>query len=111
MKDKTRKRIYTSCEASFLPFELLLGSSSGLMWGTTPPWEMTTLPKSLFNLKQSRSMTVLIEHVRKYVLFIVPDGELKVARDDTLLLVVTSGIARKFEDLSSKVLQDGGEVD
>ena len=41
--------------ASFFPFELLLGSSSGLIWGTTPPWEMTTFPSSLFNLTKPMS--------------------------------------------------------
>ena len=30
--------------------------------------------------------------------------------DDTLLLVVTSGIASQLKDLSSQVLQDGSEV-
>lgn len=32
-------------------------------------------------------------------------------RDDTRLLVVASGVASKLEDLSSQVLEDGGEVD
>lgn len=32
-------------------------------------------------------------------------------RDDTGLLVVTSGIASQFEDLGSEVLKNGGEVD
>lgn len=45
------------------------------------------------------------------VLFIVTDSKLKVARHDTLLLVVTSGIASKFEDFSSKVFKNGSEVD
>lgn len=44
-------------------------------------------------------------------LLIVADGELKVTRDDTGLLVVTSGVASKLEDLSSQVLEDSGEVD
>jgi hypothetical protein len=42
---------------------------------------------------------------------IVSDGELEMAGDDTGLLVVTSGIAGKFEDFSCEVLKDGGEVD
>ena len=30
--------------------------------------------------------------------------------NDTLLLVITSGIASQFEDLSGEVLEDGSEV-
>lgn len=44
-------------------------------------------------------------------LLIVADGELEMTRDDTGLLVVTSGVASKFEDFSRKVFQDGSEVD
>lgn len=44
-------------------------------------------------------------------LLIVADGELEVTGDDTGLLVVASGVASKLEDLSSQVLEDGGEVD
>jgi hypothetical protein len=42
---------------------------------------------------------------------IVADGELEMTRDDTGLLVVTSGVASKFEDFGCEVLQDGCEVD
>ena len=41
---------------------------------------------------------------------IVADGELDVARDDALLLVVTGGVASELEDLSGEVLEDSGEV-
>jgi len=44
-------------------------------------------------------------------LLIVSDGQLEMTRDDTGLLVVTSGIASKFEDFGSEVLKDGSEVD
>lgn len=44
-------------------------------------------------------------------LLIVADGELKVTGNDTGLLVVTGGVASKLENLSSQVLEDGGEVD
>ena len=40
-------------------------------------------------------------------LLIVSDSKLQVTRDDTGLLVVTSGVASKFEDFSSEVLEDG----
>ena len=44
-------------------------------------------------------------------LLIVADGELQMPGDDTGLLVVTGGVASQLENLSSKVLQNGGEVD
>lgn len=44
-------------------------------------------------------------------LLIVADGELEMTRDDTGLLVVTSGVTSKLEDLSRQVLKDGSEVD
>jgi hypothetical protein len=42
---------------------------------------------------------------------VVADGELKVARDDTGLLVVTSGVASQLKDFSREVLKYGSEVD
>ena len=42
--------------------------------------------------------------------FIVADGKLEMTRDDTGLLVVTSGIASKFEDFSREVLENGSEI-
>ena len=44
-------------------------------------------------------------------LLIVPDGELQVTGNDTGLLVVTGGVASQLENLSSEVLENGGEVD
>lgn len=44
-------------------------------------------------------------------LLIVADGELKVTRDDTGLLVVAGSVASQLEDLSSQVLENGSEVD
>ena len=44
-------------------------------------------------------------------LLIVADGELKVTRDDTGLLVVTSGVSGQLEDFGSQVLENGSEVD
>ncbi len=43
-------------------------------------------------------------------LFIVLHGKGDVARDDTRLLVVTSRVSGKFQDLSAQVLQDGSQV-
>ena len=44
-------------------------------------------------------------------LLVVADGELKVTRDDTGLLVVTRSVAGQLEDLSSQVLEHSCEVD
>ena len=47
----------------------------------------------------------------KDVLFVVSDGELEVTRHDTVLLVITGGVASEFENLSCEVFEDGSEVD
>ena len=52
-----------------------------------------------------------LEGNRRYALLIVTDSKLQVARNDTLLLVVTRSIASELENLGSEVLKDGGEVD
>ena len=44
-------------------------------------------------------------------LLIVADGELEMTRDDTGLLVVTGGVASKFEDFSREVFEHGRKVD
>jgi len=44
-------------------------------------------------------------------LLIVADGELKVAGDDTGLLVVTSSVASQLENFGSEVLKNSGEID
>lgn len=44
-------------------------------------------------------------------LFVVSDGELKVSRHDTRLLVVSGSVTGQLEDFSGKVLKDGSEVD
>ena len=43
-------------------------------------------------------------------LLVVADGELDVARDDALLLVVAGSVASKLEDLSGEILEDGSKV-
>ena len=47
----------------------------------------------------------------KNALLIVPDGELQVARHNTLLLVITSGVTSQLQDLGSEVFENGSEVD
>ena len=44
-------------------------------------------------------------------LLIVAVGELEVTGNDTDLLVVARGVARKLEDFGSQVLKNGSEVD
>ena len=43
--------------------------------------------------------------------FVIANGQLEMAWDDTSLLVVTGGIASQFEDFCCEVLKHGGEVD
>ena len=94
---------------SYLELQLKEALTAASMCGTTPPCEMTTSPRSLFNL---RGYEQKVKNLNKcYSLLIVSDGELQVTRDDTLFLVVTSCVASKLEDLSSQVLEDGCEVD
>ena len=52
-----------------------------------------------------------IIHGIMHALLIVADGELKVTRNDTLLLVVTRSITRKLENLGGKILKDSSQVD
>ena len=47
----------------------------------------------------------------RYALLVVPDGQLEVTGDDTLLLVIARGVARELEDLSSQVLKHRRHVD
>jgi hypothetical protein len=48
---------------------------------------------------------------QKFVQFlIIADGELEMARNDTGLLVIASGVAGKFENFSCEVLKYGCEV-
>ena len=42
---------------------------------------------------------------------IVADGELKMTRDDTGLLIVTGGVTSQLENFGCKVFEDGSEVD
>lgn len=43
--------------------------------------------------------------------FVTTDGELEMARSDTLDLEILGSVASKFENLSSQVLENGGHVD
>ena len=45
------------------------------------------------------------------VLLVVTDGKLQVTGNDTLLLVITSGIARQLKNFGSKILKDSSEID
>lgn len=94
--------------------------TSGLIYGTTPPCEITTSPKSLFNLKAEKPWSARVrqkqrkqagtERSMRNVLFVVPDRELQMPGHDTLLLVVSCRVARELEDLRSEVLKYSREV-
>jgi hypothetical protein len=71
---------------------------------------MTTSPRSLPSLKHRGQEREDQENPRN-VLLIVADGELEMTGHDTVLLVIASSVARKFEDLGSEVFKNGGEVD
>ncbi len=43
--------------------------------------------------------------------FVVADGKLQMAGNDTCLLVVARGISSKLKDFGGKVFKDGGKVD
>ena len=83
------------------------------MWGTTPPCEITTSPRSLFNLTIRGKVRKLIPSdggINENVLLVVPNSELQVARHNTLLLVITSGITSQLQNLGSEVLENGSKV-
>jgi len=44
-------------------------------------------------------------------LLVVPHGQLDVAGDDSGLLVIAGGVSSQLQDLSSQVLENGGQVD
>ena len=44
-------------------------------------------------------------------LLVVSDGKLKMARNDTGLLVVAGSVTGQLKNLGSEVLKDGSEVD
>ena len=82
------------------------------MNGTTPPCEMTTSPRSLFSLHIPSGQTPSNKDrmFAQYALLIVPNGQLQVARNDTLFLVVARSVTRELENLGRKVLEDSSEV-
>ena len=42
---------------------------------------------------------------------VIADGELKVARDDTRLFVITSSITSELKNFGSEVFKDSGKID
>ena len=78
------------------------------MWGTTPPCEMTTSPRSLFNLrdKVESADSPSGRETEENALFVVPDSKLQVTGHNTLLLVIPSGITGQLKDLGSEVLEN-----
>ena len=77
-------------------------------------WHDTTLRDDNVTeeLVQSEDESVKGKRQRQVdALFVVADSELKVTRDNTLLLVIAGSVASKFENFSSQVFEDGSEVD
>ena len=93
---------------SYLELQLKEALTAASMCGTTPPCEMTTSPRSLFNL---RGYEQKVKNLNKcYSLLIVSDGELQVTGNNTLLLVITGCVAGEFKNFGSEVLEDSSEV-
>ena len=71
------------------------------------------LVRQQFGVDEGHDTTLRDNDVTKELvqLLVVPDGELKVARYDTLLLVITGGVTGEFENFSSQILKDCCEVD
>jgi len=69
--------------------------------------------KTYFGLDMGDDTTLGDNDVTKELIqfLVVADGQLQMTRDDTLFLVIASGIASKFEDFGSEVFEDGSEVD
>jgi hypothetical protein len=70
---------------------------------------MTTSPRSFPSLRHQDKQDTKSK-IRQYSLLIVTDGQLKMTGNDTVLLVVTGGVASEFENFSGKIFEDGGEV-
>lgn len=62
----------------------------------------------MFNLKPCQNFSH--PKIELDLLLIIADGKLKVTWDNTLLLVIASGIASELEDFSRKIFEDGSEV-
>ena len=78
--------------------------------GTTPPWLITTCPRSLFNLQYQQMRKCCRLDANNCALFIVTDGELQVTRDNTLFLVITGSVTSQLKNLGSEVFEDGSEI-
>ena len=51
------------------------------------------------------------DSTKKFVqFFVISDGELQMTRNDSCLLVVTSGISGQFENFCAQVFENGGQV-
>lgn len=68
-------------------------------------------PRTLVNVGEDTTLGDGNVSEKLVQLLVVPDGELEMAGDDTGLLVVTGSVTGQLENLSSEVLEDGGEVD
>lgn len=66
---------------------------------------------TLVNVWQNTSLCDCDVSEKLVQFLIVADGELKMTRNDTGLLVIASSVTGQLKDFSCKVLKDGGKVD
>ena len=67
--------------------------------------------KNSLNVRKDTSLSDGDTGEKLVQLFVITDGQLKVTRDDSCLLVVTSSVARQLEDLSAQILEHCSQVD
>ena len=72
----------------------------------------------LLDLQQQRSVDVRKNATecnrrsdQRVQLFVATDGQLEMARSDTLDLEILGSIACQFQDFCGQILEDGGDVD
>ena len=66
--------------------------------------------KNSLNVRKDTSLSDGDTGEKLVQLFVITDGQLKVTRDDSCLLVVTSSVARQLEDLSAQILEHSRQV-
>ncbi len=67
-----------------------------------------TSPISLLNL--SNISVALVQRANTNILFVVSNGQLKVAGNNALFLIIAGSIPCQLENLGSEVLKHRGEI-
>lgn len=107
----TETEAYSSWLAPLPPFVVFLGRRSGDRFSRCWRQVGTGGQLTLVDIGQYTALGDRDMAQELVQFLIVADGELEVARDDTCLLVVTSGVTGKFENFGSEILEDGRKVD